>query len=107
MAFGSSRLLDGFLPRVVERELAQRGLALRTFNLAYEGMRGFETAHLVRQVLADRPARLCYVVVEWQDFDPAYPYRRSAYTDRSVWWHAPRESWLAIRTALEGDSGAL
>jgi hypothetical protein len=94
--FGSSRVYRGIRPRLVDAELGHRGLNVTSFNLGMRGMGAHETNELLRRVLALRPARLRYVVVELDEWQPE---QRVVFTQRAVGWHDFTETLSVLRTA--------
>ncbi|HLE83237.1 MAG TPA: hypothetical protein VJG13_02770 [Thermoanaerobaculia bacterium] len=100
--FGSSRVLRGVVPEVFDAEMAERGVPVRSFNFGIDGMGGHETAALVRRVLALRPRRLRWVVVEldgWSaELRPENRFKR-----RVVFWHDPAETLSALETVARSE----
>lgn len=104
---GSSRVERGVVPPVFDAELAKLGIAVRSFNLGVAGMAAHEANALVRRLLAMAPARLRWVVVELDDWDPLLaPENR--FKDRAVFWHDAAETASALRStaALEASLAA-
>lgn len=92
---GSSRVERGVVPPLFDAELTARGRALRSFNFGVAGMEAHEANALVRRVLALAPARLRWVVVEVDGWDPALdPENR--FKRRAVFWHDAAETWSAL-----------
>lgn len=92
---GSSRVLDGFDPRVFEAELAGAGFPLKAFNLGALGAETFEQDWVLRRVLERASPRLRWILLESGPVGLAAP--RHAYRDvlrppsaRDVQWHDPR-----------------
>jgi len=103
---GSSHVLQGFDPGAFDQELASAGLELRSFNLGFNGMWLLELIHVVDRVLAQRPARLRWLLIEPRDID-VNPVRLNALTDREVDWHVPWLTLEACRAAWQHESPLL
>jgi hypothetical protein len=95
--FGSSRVLRGIVPEVFDAEMAGRGVPVRSFNFGIDGMGAHETAALVRRVLALRPRRLRWVVVELDGWSAELP-AENRFKARAVFWHDPAETVAALET---------
>lgn len=101
--FGSSRVYRGIIPPLFDAEVAARGRAVRSFNFGIAGMQPHEANALIRRVLALEPARLRWVVVELDDWDPdVHPENR--FKRRGVFWHDLPETLSAMRSTLVIDA---
>lgn len=82
---GSSRMRQ-LVPSILDSELAAKGLAVASFNLAVDGMRPPEDAYVLEQALAHRQAPLKFIFIE---ANPMYlKIDEEEYdTDRLVYWH--------------------
>lgn len=89
---GSSRMIRAIDPRVVDAELAARGLPWNTFNFGADGMFGFESDFVLREILALEPARLKAVLFEAATWYPGFDEPGSTNPDslRCTFWHTPR-----------------
>lgn len=99
---GSSRTFRSYLPEVVDRELRGLGHELRSFNLGVPGMTSFEVDHVLRDVLALRPQRLRWVILEPPSWDPELA-PESAFSQRVVEWHTWRQTRAALVSIRLGD----
>ncbi len=97
LVVGSSRVLRGFVPEEFDRECAARGLDVRSYNFGVGGAHELESDRIVRGLLALRPARLRYVLLEYQRPQPYRIGRNGRLSDRSVFWHTPRQFLTACR----------
>ena len=70
VVIGSSRVLRGVRPDILDAGLSTPSHPVRTFNLGVAGMRGWEARELQSQILAMNPERLRWIVVEALDFSP-------------------------------------
>lgn len=95
--FGSSRVLRGVAPEVFDAEMARHGVPVRSFNFGIDGMGAHETAALVRRVLALRPRRLRWVVVELDGWSAELP-PENRFKRRVVFWHDRAETLSALET---------
>jgi hypothetical protein len=104
---GSSRIERGVVPPVFDAELAARGRPLRSFNFGVAGMEAHEANALMRRMLASEPARLRWVVVELEGWDPVLE-NENRFKRRAVFWHDAAETWSALRStaALEAPLAA-
>jgi hypothetical protein len=100
--FGSSRVLRGVVPEVFDAEMAERGVPVRSFNFGIDGMGAHETAALVRRVLALRPRRLRWVVVELDGWSAELP-PENRFKARMVFWHDPAETLSALETVARNE----
>jgi hypothetical protein len=99
---GSSRFFRGIDPRVVDAELAARGLTVRSFNFGLGGMRRFEGCFVLDRALELRPARLRWVVVEGEPWDASADFLGNTWSSRVVMWHDWEHTRLALQSvALE------
>lgn len=64
LLLGSSHLRQGFDAALIERELAAEGIEFRAFNFGVPGLRSLEQGFLLEHLLAQRPARLKWIVLE-------------------------------------------
>ncbi len=97
VCFGSSNLHRSIDPALLDRRLGEQGVHVKTFNLAVPAMWAFETDQTLREVLARRPARMRYAVIELGDWPWRLPKDPAA---RSVSWHSTRQTGYAWRSCL-------
>jgi len=93
--FGSSRVYRGVVPELFDAELARRGHRIRSFNLGMRGALSHEVNELLRRALAERPARLRWVVVELGEWDRL---EGNYWTHRAIAWHDWTETRSVIRS---------
>ena len=101
---GSSRVWRGIVPKTFDGELKRRGFDVRSFNLGMRGTLPHEADELLRRVLAERPARLRWVVMELAEWTPQ---RNDPFTHRAVAWHDPTETLSVLRTSWGADEPLL
>ncbi|MFG0315791.1 MAG: hypothetical protein ACF8XB_00855 [Planctomycetota bacterium JB042] len=104
LVVGSSRVLRGFVPEEFDRECAARGFEVRSYNFGVGGAHELESDRIVRGLLALRPARLRYVLLEYQRPQPYRIGLSSRLSDRSVFWHTPRQFLTACRHVFAVDA---
>jgi len=97
--FGSSRIHQGVVASLFDRELRRLGRPIRSFNFGVAGMGSHETSALVRRVLRMEPRRLRWVVVELDRWSAA-PRPENRFKRRIIAWHDPAETAAALRTVL-------
>lgn len=100
--FGSSRVFRGIVPEAFDAEMARRGRPVRSFNFGADGMGSHETAALVRRVLAMRPRRLTWVVVELDGWS-AEILPENRFKTRMVFWHDRQETRAALGTVARSE----
>jgi len=89
--FGSSRIARSVVPELFEKTLEEEGIGWKTYNLGIPAMEAFEADYLIRKVLARKPARLKWVLIEANKWDLGTP-EFGKYTERSVFWHSIPET---------------
>jgi hypothetical protein len=104
---GSSRIVHGLRPDVIDPLLSKQGMRFRSFNLAMPAMRSYEINWMIEQLKAMRPARLRYVLVEAPTWLPFHSERRDHVTRRRVAWHTPRQTLLLARSVLDDPESSL
>ncbi len=94
---GSSRFYHQIIPAQFE---AAAGSHLRSFNFGYDGMWPPESFYLLRQLLAMRPAKLKWVVIDLMDINTQIDDRNNS-TLRTAYWHDLRHTALAFHNILD------
>lgn len=92
---GSSRFYHQIIPAQFDAAVG----GVRSFNFGYDGMWPPESFYLLRQLLALRPPRLKWVVIDLMDIN----YRldeRNVSTLRMAYWHDLRHTAIAFRDIL-------
>ncbi len=98
---GSSQFFHQIIPGQFDREVgAATGRAVRSFNFGVPGMWSPESFHLLRKVLALRPAHLRWVVVELMDIDTRASEATGA-TQRLALWHDWRHTAMVLARIVE------
>jgi hypothetical protein len=104
---GTSRILRGVDPTVFDRSMGELGHPLRSYNFGLNGMGFLEQLHLVDWILAQRPDRLRFLFIEPTERDAVMrlvgreEHKVNLFTMRSVYWHAPEETWLGIHATWD------
>ncbi len=86
---GSSRFYRGVDPEVFDAEVGRAGLEMRSFNFSMNGMRMPEIIARVDWMLAQKPAKLRWLIVELTTLDPAFREDNRG-GQRMIAWHTPR-----------------
>ena len=92
---GSSRFYHQIIPAQFDAAVG-RG---RSFNFGYDGMWPPESFYLLRQLLALRPARLKWVVIDLMDINSQLDERNNS-TLRMAYWHDLAHTRIAFRDIL-------
>lgn len=98
---GSSGVYRHVVPDEVDRVLAERGLAVRSFNAGAPGMRGFEAAAALERVL-DAVGERRAVAFEPSRFSPDL-HPANEFAERTVAWHTARWTARAVAASLASD----
>ncbi|MGE4607180.1 MAG: hypothetical protein AAEJ52_10600 [Myxococcota bacterium] len=105
--FGSSHFYRSFVPEVVDSELANRGHAIRSFNMGTPGMSVFEMDFLIRQVLEQPESSYRWIIFEYSFYPFEYPDRITSpfnyFKDRVVFWHTPGRTWDVVRAMADSS----
>ena len=99
---GTSRVHRGFDPEAFDARLAQLGRAVRSFNFGLVGLGFLEQRYLVEWILAERPARLRWLLLDPTDVDVVM-HRANNYTMRDVAWHTPALTAEGVRAAWRSE----
>jgi hypothetical protein len=97
---GSSLTKLNFVPAVFDARMAEAGHPVRSFGFGLNGVRGGELHYYVERVLALRLPRLRWLVVDVSLDQDLLPQRDEGDSRRAIAWHAPLQTWLAIRHTL-------
>jgi len=96
---GSSRFYHQIIPAQFDAAVGAAGQRVNSFNFGYDGMWPPESYYLLRQLLALRPARLKWVVVDLMDINTQLDVRNNS-TLRMAYWHDLRHTAVAFREIL-------
>jgi hypothetical protein len=101
---GSSRIAHGIDPLIVDPIVSRQiGRPFVSFNLGFNATHGFETDYLIRSLLDDPPERLKFVVIEAQTLSAEMESYSRLVTDRTIAWHTPRYTALALLDLAESE----
>lgn len=92
---GSSRFYHQIIPAQFDAAVGR----VHSFNFGYDGMWPPESFYLLRQLLAMRPAKLKWVVIDLMDINTQLDERNNS-TLRMAYWHDLRHTALAFRDIL-------
>jgi len=101
---GSSQIYRHVDPAVLDPLLAAAGYPLRSFNFGVSGMDALETRYVLEQVIAMKPARLRWLVTDFQRMGILLTGDNHR-TPRVTSWHDLGSTLLALRLVLESDMG--
>ena len=97
---GSSRFYHQIIPKQFDAAVtAAVGAPVHSFNFGYDGMWPPESYYLLRRILALRPARLKWVVIDLMDINTQLDERNNS-TMRMSYWHDTRHARLAFTDIL-------
>lgn len=104
---GSSRVLRGIDPQVVDADIEARGRPFRSFNFGLAGMMALESDFVMRELLELAPARLRFVLFEantwYGGFDDPWA---DPHSQRNVYWHTLPQTVKALETLWLSDKPA-
>lgn len=101
---GSSRMLRGIDPRIVDAELEARGKPFRSFNFGLDGMMALESDFVMRELLELAPARLRFVLFEANTWYGGFDNPGTdPHSQRSVYWHTLPQTAKALETLWLSD----
>ncbi len=93
---GSSRFYHQIIPREFDDAVEKlTGRRTRSFNIAYDAVWPPESYFLLRELLALKPAKLRWVLIDAMDINPQLD-ERNAGTRRQAYWHDWRNTKMAI-----------
>lgn len=95
---GSSRIYRHISPQVFD----QQSTDIASFNLGASSFFYPKTDALLREILADKPANLKYVIFEFDDvrYDPGLV---NLHTTPVKYWYTPESTYLLIRSTFHAD----
>lgn len=99
---GSSYVYREIAPSLFDRLMGERGIATHSFNMGIPGMDPPETYFLAEQVLAARPQKLKYLIVEL-DYYERLVRNRTLHTRRFDYWHTPNRTAEVARALSESS----
>ncbi|HEY3901849.1 MAG TPA: hypothetical protein VGM54_24765 [Chthoniobacter sp.] len=97
---GSSRIQNHLIPQQFDAHNSAHGVVTHSFNLGYAGMWPPESFYFLREVLALRPAKLRWAVIELMDYRFG-ELERNPFTSRAVYWHDWQHTCMAWRLIVE------
>ncbi|HEX8295505.1 MAG TPA: hypothetical protein VF593_04355 [Chthoniobacteraceae bacterium] len=97
---GSSRFYHQIIPAQFDAAIAAAaGEPTSSFNFAYDGMWPPESYYLIRKILASKPPRLKWLVIDLMDINVQLDARNKS-TLRMTYWHDAQHTWMAFRDIL-------
>ena len=98
---GPSTTYRGIVPNLFDNLMAEQNVEIKSFNLAFSGATVAEIDFYLRTIIALKPANLKWLFIEYQD--SLYEHLSNADSARSIYWHSPKETLLALHMALEPE----
>jgi hypothetical protein len=99
---GSSRIYYGVSPSVFDQVLAENGIPSRSFNFGGSGMSPPEEFYVLEQILTLNSPNLKRVFLEIDDIQTIWPPGDQP-SQRVVYWHDTKNTWLMVRKILDLD----
>lgn len=101
LIFGSSVILHGVIPQIVDELAGEVEPDFRCLNAGVSGMRDFEEDQFIREVLELPGVNPRWIFVSPSEFRVTVP-ERYLDTDRTLRWHDFRQTSRALLLSLEG-----
>ncbi|NEQ41422.1 MAG: hypothetical protein F6K40_36600 [Okeania sp. SIO3I5] len=98
---GPSTTFHGIVPNLFDDLMAEKNLEIKSFNLGFGGATVAEIDFYLRTIIALKPANLKWLFIEYQD--SLYEHLSNADSARSIYWHTPKETILALGITLEQE----
>jgi hypothetical protein len=95
---GTSAVYRGVVPSLLDEELGARGVSSRTFNFGLPGGSAGEALYVAERVLARRPAKLRYLIIDGGLV--GFPEPSNLRTRRNLEWHGPSRAAASFVAAL-------
>lgn len=96
---GPSTTQHGIVPNVFDKLMAEQNREIKSFNAGVGGATVAEIDFYVREILALKPANLKWLFIEYPD--ALIEKLRNSGSARSIYWHTPKQTILALRIMLE------
>ncbi len=98
---GPSTTFHGIVPNLFDKLMAEKNVEIKSFNLGFGGATVAEIDFYLRTIIALKPANLKWLFIEYQD--SFYEHLSNADSARSIYWHTPKETILALGITLEQE----
>ncbi|MDY7004874.1 MAG: hypothetical protein SWX82_13230 [Cyanobacteriota bacterium] len=98
---GPSTTLHGIVPNLFDKLMAEKNVEIKSFNLGFGGATVAEIDFYLRTIIALKPTNLKWLFIE--DQDSFSEHLRNADSPRSIYWHTPKETILALGITLEQE----
>ncbi|EGJ31354.1 MULTISPECIES: hypothetical protein [Moorena] len=96
---GPSTTEHGIVPNLFDKLMAEQNREIKSFNGAIGGATVAEIDFYLRDIIALKPANLNWLFIEYPDaMDEKL---RNSGSARSIYWHTPKQTILALRIMLE------
>ena len=98
---GPSTTYNGIEPNLFDNLMAEQNVEIKSFNLAFSGATVAEIDFYLRTIIALKPANLKWLFIEYYDY--LIEELGDADSFRSIYWHTPRQTILALGIILEQE----
>jgi len=98
---GPSTTFHGIVPNLFDKLMAEKNVEIKSFNLGFGGATVAEIDFYLRTIIALKPANLKWLFIEYQD--SLYEHLSNADSARSIYWHTPKQTILALGITLEQE----
>ncbi|WP_202219104.1 hypothetical protein [Okeania sp. KiyG1] len=98
---GPSTTYNGIVPHLFDKLMAEQNVEIKSFNLGFSGATVAEINFYLRKIIALRPANLKWLFIEYYDY--LIEELGDADSFRSIYWHTPRQTILALGITLEQE----
>ncbi|NET24364.1 hypothetical protein [Okeania sp. SIO1I7] len=98
---GPSTTYNGIVPHLFDKLMAEQNVEIKSFNLAFSGATVAEINFYLKKIIALKPANLKWLFIEYYDY--LIEELRDADSFRSIYWHTPKQTILALGITLEQE----
>ncbi|MDY7004876.1 MAG: hypothetical protein SWX82_13240 [Cyanobacteriota bacterium] len=98
---GPSTTYRSIVPNLFDNLMAEQNVEIKSFNLGFNGATVAEINFYLRKIIALKPANLKWLFIEYYDY--LLEELGGADSFRSIYWHTPKQTILALRITLEQE----
>ena len=102
LVVGSSQVYRHVNPILFDEEVAENGHSTRSFNFGIGGMYMPEIFYAVDWILAQKPEKLKYMLVELRELEPVL-FEQNKLSRREISWHTPEVTKFMETLAWRSD----
>ncbi|NEO70512.1 hypothetical protein [Moorena sp. SIO3H5] len=96
---GPSTTYRGIKPNLFDKLMAEKNVKIKSFNLGFDGAIVTEINFYLEKIIALKPANLKWLFIEHNDL--SIEKISNADSFRSIYWHTPKQTIIALRLILE------